>query len=398
MLLLKIWNYVRGYVIIIIEGYFLEKFVNICMHRCILLWDIVRRSETSMELKLSIKGFKMLRPVARKTKCRVRIKEKRGLPFVFNRYRKRKAFVAGAALFFILINIMTSFIWSIEITGNENLKTEYLESILKSKGIKTGVLKYGINTKNVVEELMLELRELSWISIEIKGTKLKAQVRERLPAPEIIPLNEPCSIIASKDGLISRIIVKEGMETVRQGDTVKKGQELISGKLPIRNEKDKYRLVHAIGTVEARTWYEGICPVDTEIVEKKRSGRQYGDYSLIVLNKKIDIFNRKKGYQYYEKDELKKILTIGSDMVLPFGLIKNTYYEIILETTEIEYEEAMDRAADKAYEDAMEKVPEDAKVLDTETTFEDNASYGQIARVTVECIEDIGISVKIGGE
>ena len=67
MLLFRLWNYIRGYVIIVVEGYFLEKFVNICTRRQILLFDISRQKNSKMTLKVSIKGFRMLRPIAKKT-------------------------------------------------------------------------------------------------------------------------------------------------------------------------------------------------------------------------------------------------------------------------------------------------------------------------------------------
>jgi len=85
MLILRLWNYIRGYVIIIVKGYFLEKFINICTRRQILLWDIKMRGSGVMTLKISISGFKMLQPIARKTNCSVRIMHKRGLPIIFSR-------------------------------------------------------------------------------------------------------------------------------------------------------------------------------------------------------------------------------------------------------------------------------------------------------------------------
>ena len=57
---------------------------------------------SKISLKISIKGFKHLRPVARKTRCRVRIVEKRGLPFIVSRYKERKTFVLGLAVFVVL--------------------------------------------------------------------------------------------------------------------------------------------------------------------------------------------------------------------------------------------------------------------------------------------------------
>lgn len=126
MLLFRLWNYIRGYVIIVVEGYFLEKFVNICTRRQILLLDIKRQKNSKMTLKVSIKGFRMLKPIAKKTGCRVKILKKHGLPFLINRYKSRKTFLLGAALFIVLFYIMTSFVWTIEVTGNKKLNHRLL--------------------------------------------------------------------------------------------------------------------------------------------------------------------------------------------------------------------------------------------------------------------------------
>jgi len=58
MLIFRLWNYIRGYVIIFVEGYFLEKFVNICTRRQILLWDIQRDRNSKMTLKVSIRALR----------------------------------------------------------------------------------------------------------------------------------------------------------------------------------------------------------------------------------------------------------------------------------------------------------------------------------------------------
>lgn len=131
MLMLKLWNYMRGYVIISVEGFFLEKFINICIRRKIFLWDIKKIKGNYMTLKVSIKAFKMLRPVAKKTKSRIRIIGKRGMPFVYSKYKGRKAFAAGGLFFVILIYILSSYIWAVEVkietsVKKGTLKKEYI--------------------------------------------------------------------------------------------------------------------------------------------------------------------------------------------------------------------------------------------------------------------------------
>jgi len=398
MLLLRLWNYIRGYVIILVEGYFLEKFINICAHRQIYLWDIRRQKSGVMALKVSIKGFKMIRPVARKAGCRVRIARKRGLPFVFNKYRRRKTFVIGAVFFILIFYVMTSFIWAIEITGNKNLETEYLAEKLASMGIRPGALKFNINTEKIVNDMMLDIEELSWISVTVKGTKVKVQLVEKTKPPELVHKDEPCNIVALKDGVVKSIIVKDGQEMVKVGDTVTKGQVLISGEVKIKNEENRTRLVHAIGSVKARTWYEEKCPVVTKVTEKVRTGREKNNYSLVIFAKRINLFHGEVGFENYDKIEIKRRLAIGDDLVLPFEYIIDKYYENNLVDKEIDIEEAKKTAADNAYKRALEEIPEDAEKVKTYLNFAEERDGQLVAKVTVECIEEIGVTEKIGGK
>jgi len=394
-LLFRLWNYLRGYVIIIIEGFFIEKFINICARRRIHLWDVRIQRERRVTAKVGIGGFRLIRPVARKTGCRVRLLKKRGLPFVFSKYRRRKAFFAGAVLFFVLINVLASFVWSIEITGNEKLDTVFLENALAANGIKTGALKYRIDTRRAVDRMMLEIGRLSWISINIKGTKVKVQVRERKDIPEIVPRHIPCDIVAQKDGIIRQVIAKEGIEAVAEGDTVKKGQVLISGRVPVKGD-EKYRLVHALGTVRARTWYEDEAPVMFTRTETLRTGRVIRDHSLVLFSKELDLVRRKVGFSEYVTDEVRKKLTIGDDLVFPFEWVTVNYYEVATMEAHISEEDARETAAREAYEKALGRVPEEAEIVKENVYFTEQD--GKLtARAVLECIENIGIPSRIGG-
>ena len=397
MLLVRLWNYIRGYVIILVEGYFLEKFINICIHRQIFLWEVKRSSNGKMTLKVSINGFKLLRPIAKKTNCRVRILKKRGLPFVMNRYRNRKTFVLGAFVFLFLFYILTSFIWTVEITGNKNLENEFLMSKLSSFGVKTGTLKYGINPDQVVTGMMLEVRELAWIAVVVKGTKVKVSLTERTEPPAVLS-DAPCDIIAARDGVIKSIITKTGQESVKVGDTVVKGQLLISGRVDIKNDETRKKLVHAMGSVMARTWYEGNSPVEAVRVEKERSGNTKDNYSLVLFNKRINLFHGKVSFEDYDRVEIRKRLSIGEDMVLPFELVIDRYYENNITEIEVDLEEAKKLAADEAYTEAASHIPDSAEIIKSNINIIDEADGGLTANVTIECVENIGVTKEIGGE
>jgi len=348
-------------------------------------------------MKMSVKSFKLIRPVARKAKCRVRLLKKAGLPFLFNKYRRRKAFFAGAALFTALIFILSSFVWSIEITGNKKLQISELEKALARSGVRTGMLKYKVDTDEAVTNMMLDVEELGWISIVVKGTKVKVEVRERSEMPVVIPRHIPCDVVASKDGMIKRVIAEEGIEAVAVGDTVKQGQVLISGNIPLKGDNAGSRLVHAMGTVLARTWYEAEAPVITSQIERLKTGKVINNHSLVLFSWKLDILHRKNKFKTYSVSEIRKKLSIGENIVFPIEWVTVKYIEEKLVDATINEQIAKNEAVEAAYKKVMAKIPGDAEIVDKSVSFVRDENEVVTARVIIECIEDIAVSRRIGG-
>ena len=191
-------NYIFGYLNIELEGYFVEKFINICISKNIFLWNIKRTKSTIAYTNIGIKDFRKINKIAKSTKCKVKIKSKKGLPFIFNKYRKRKMFFALLLILTIAIISLSNFVWNIEIIGNVNISKEELLKSLEEEGLKLGKLKSEIDTKDIVNKMRLERDDLAWIGVEIKGTNAIVKVVEADKKPEIIDENEYCNIVATK--------------------------------------------------------------------------------------------------------------------------------------------------------------------------------------------------------
>jgi similar to stage IV sporulation protein len=285
----------------------------------------------------------------------------------------------------------------VEITGNEKLLTSELEASLAEHGIKTGVLKYRIDTDKAVSNMMIGIEELSWISIAVRGTKVKVDVRERIEIPKIFPRHIPCDIIADKDGVVKRIIATEGVEAVQEGDTVQMGQVLISGTIPSKDEKKGSKLVHAMGTVIARTWYEEEAPVVLKQTERLRTGKEINDHSLILFSWKLDILQRKNKFRDYTVLESRKKLSLGEYMVFPIEWVTVKYMEEKLIEAVINEEDAKSTAVQTALQKVLEKVPDTAEIISQNVDYVSDDKGGLVAKVMIECIEDIGRSKQIGG-
>ena len=114
-------KYILGYINIKIEGYFVEKFINKCINENIFFWNVKREKSTIVYINTGIKDFKRLCRIARECKCKIQIKEKKGLPFILNRYRKRKIFAFFVVLIAILLIVTSKFVWNIRVEGNNKI-------------------------------------------------------------------------------------------------------------------------------------------------------------------------------------------------------------------------------------------------------------------------------------
>ena len=72
-------SYLIGYVRIIVEGYYIERFINICTNNKITIWNLKRDKNVKLELNVRIQDFKEILKIAKKTKCKTKIKSKKGI-------------------------------------------------------------------------------------------------------------------------------------------------------------------------------------------------------------------------------------------------------------------------------------------------------------------------------
>lgn len=214
--------YLLGYATISVEGYFIERFINICISKNILLWNMKRKKSSFLFTNIAIKDFKKIRQIAKITKCHVKIEKKKGLPFLLHRYKKRKIFIGLLIVVTLIIFGLSNFVWNIEITGENNINKEELLNELNGYGLKIGILKTKVDTKGIINNIRLNRDDIAWIGIKIEGTNVIVEIVEADKKPEIIDENEYCSIVSDKEGIITKINVQNGTALVKLGDIVTK--------------------------------------------------------------------------------------------------------------------------------------------------------------------------------
>lgn len=236
-MLLKIYQYIRGYVRIRITGHRTERFINACNYRKIKIWDL-SACGGSYEMNLWVKDFKKLRHISHKTATKITIVKKYGLPFYLFDHRRRKLFFAGIFAAAILLSIMSGYIWDIEILGTHTRTEEVIRTFLKEKNVNTGMRRSDIDCDRIVKDIRKGFDDIIWVSASIEGTRLIIQIKENEDAKTDIYPNSDAGtdLVSDRTGTIVRIITRKGIPLVQEGASVNPGDILVSGQIPILND------------------------------------------------------------------------------------------------------------------------------------------------------------------
>lgn len=409
MNILRIWSLLRGYVEISVEGKHIERFINMAVSQGYNLWDIFQPRDNLMMAKVNISVYPALRHIARTCRCRLKIREKKGLPFLLVRMRSRKMLVLGACIFFISLYVLSSFIWFVEVTSSKELKLVTKQEILKAaaeSGLKPGALGFLVDNNQVAEDIEKKfVSKIAFVGVEQKGTKVIIDVVEKV-LPEVDPEKVyPGNVVALKDGIIKEILVLSGEPKVAVGDTVKKGDILISGVIyPEQAEEtaDKTEsedmekkqaepiLVSARGLVRARVWYEAKAVLPLLQHQEKLTGAQQKEVVLRVGEKQILLKKPSNGKFKDFRSEKKEHKLKFFKKEYPVSLIITTHKE--LQKIDFYYSMAEARAIGEkaAMEDISRRLPKNAEVVSRNIKVS-SANEKEIRIVVyVETVESIG--------
>lgn len=244
-------------------------------------------------------------------KLRIRNKLKRS-------YILLSSIILGIALIILLSNI----IFSIEVIHTNKSVIELVGNELNKNGLKKYTFKKKYKDIKKIEDKILNDNKdkLEWISIEIVGTKYVVRIEERKIKNENND-NIYQDIVASKSGVIKKIIALSGEKKYEIDNFVSKGDTIIKG--AITKPNNEVILTHASGLVYAEVWYQISVEYPYQYKEEILTGNKKNIYYLKFINKRLELFNFKK-YKNFQKEP--KILLYNS--ILPISLVKEKQYEV----------------------------------------------------------------------
>lgn len=385
-------DYITGYINIVVEGYYIERFINICKSKGIFFWNMKREKSSILHANVGIKEFKKIRAIARKLQCHVKIERKKGLPFIFNKYKKRKAFLILLILVICSLVVCSNYVWNIEVTGLSKISEQELIEQLENCGLKVGTAKQKIDTKQIISDIRLIRSDIAWIGISISGTNAQVEVVEATEKPEIIDDTDFCNIVSDKDCIITKINVQNGTAMVKRGDLVKKGEILVEGKIQGKYTDAIY--VNSLAEIQGRVWYSKKVVASFEKTIEEQTGNEENKYAIKFNNFRINFYKTLSKFENYDTICEENKISIFSNFYLPIEIIKVTNYEKENKDVKYEEEELKNKLISELEEQLKNEIGEDKNIIDKYVNYKKNET-GIEVELVYEVLEDIGTKEKI---
>ncbi|ERI90238.1 sporulation protein YqfD [Clostridiales bacterium oral taxon 876 str. F0540] len=376
----KIKKYKTGTITIEIQSHIPEKFLNLIWKNNIQVKNIRKKSITTMIMDINLKDFNLVEEVAQKTKSKMKIINRKGITFFLLKIRRRFALVGGVFIFVFILYFLSGFIWTIDIQTENNLSPYEIRQQLINYGIMPGIRKSKVNVYQLQDNMIKSNENIMYFKARIDGSRLYVSVIDKVTPPSIIADNEPCNLVAKKDGQIVRVYTSAGSATVKKGDTVKAGDIIVKGE---QGKEGSTYTVHASGDVIARTFYEQIKEVPIKGIKKERTENKIENLYIEVLGKRIYLKNSLNKFKSYDK------------IVENSGFIKKElYYEVVETKYNLDSEKVVNSTADELYSRITQSLDKSIKIVDKQVQSEPNGDSIRV-RVLVIAEENIAVTQKL---
>ena len=370
-----------------------ESFLNSCSCAGIELSNVKRVDPFCIELKIPFSHIKEAEKIAMSCLCDFELvnNSRKWL-----RTARRKIVPIAVIISFIALIFWSRFyVWEIELKGNVNISDGEILSVLTQCGIESGSFWPAFSADSIRSEVLYAIPELSWITVNMRGSLAEVIVVERKLPPEMLYKSECSNIVADKDAFIVEINALEGKDLVKSGDAVKKGDVLISG--IVESSYAPPRFLNYLGNVKAETNNIFIAIRPSQVQKRILTGEKKVKYALIIGNKRINFYSDSSISDSF----CDKIISVWSPgingiLTLPVSIVKESAFSYSCEEFEADYQTCSGEL-EYSLRGNFSRVIKDCEIISEKLNFAKRDGLF-ISTLRVRCIEDIGSAVAVSEE
>ena len=305
----------NNFIIIKVEN-FRDRFLRKLISSNIYFYDVKYIDKDKLLVKINLEDYKKVKRLGFFSK--IKVVKYEGYVGIKKHFKNNLYFYLMAIFCFILMDIITSFIVSVEVIHENSRIRNLVTSELYDSGIKRFSLRKDFDQVEDIKNKILDNNKntLEWLSITREGMTYTVRVEERI-ITSIDKEEGFRHIISTKNALVTKVVSSKGDVLVRSGDYVKKGDILISGNINLYEEVKGNIL--ATGDVYGTVWYTTEINFPFVYEEKVYTGEVR---SNLTINSKV-LFKNK--YKDFDKKDVKSISVFG----LKFSFYKEHEYKLV---------------------------------------------------------------------
>mgnify|MGYP004643284409 CR=1 FL=1 len=370
-----------GKVSITLEGLNVEKFLNFLTTSNIDIYNIVRNEHSNFTITIDSHYKKKIISDAEKFGYKVTIGKKSGIYSVFSFALAR--FVLVCSLIFMLSVYLFSnmFLWKINISGNNLIRTSSIINFLADNGIAVGKIKGSIDNRGVEKLLRDNFPDIALVSTEIYGNSLNINISEKLAKNYL----DYSPLTSAYNGVVREFELVSGSSNIRVGDVVSVGQILVEPYIMDSAGNRKSINAKANLCLEVDFNYTIEYNENREIYEDTGNTFVYSNYSLWGLN-----FKKSKTCPYKNYRLEKQEYYVLNSMFLPIKKTRYRYFEQSPKPAYVPFDEVKESVIRDAYLE-LDNLARGQKIFDKKYNI---VKVGNIYYVTASCKAMIKIGDK----
>lgn len=382
---------ITGWAAVRVTGAEPERFLDALGRLGVPFWDAAPPVDFRLTLRVPYAAQKRMAPLAASLGLEAEIVAVGGLPVLFGSAKRRVSFAAALLIVLSLLCSSLARIWDIEIEGNETIPDGLILQALADCGVETGARWVGMSQDAVRNGVILRLPEIRWMTVTMQGCRARVIVREKREHLEPVPEAEPAKVVADRPCYVTAVIAKRGTAADVVNRTVLPGETLIEGYATGRFGVQG--ATRAIGTAEARTWYEMTAAAPVTVEEKRPAGDRKHLLSLVLGKKRIN-FYKESSICPAGCDKIISSYTLGwpGRFALPLALEITTV--TAYEKEPVPAEELREELEAQLMAELLARIGDAGSV--TESVFTASETGGVMyVTLRAECTEEIGVTVPL---
>ena len=266
----------------------------------------------------------------------------------------------GIVIFLAFNFLCSRILTNIQIVGNDKIENKEIIKVINQNGIKVGNFITKFNPNKIEDSLEANFDNISFVSVYLKGTSLIVNIKEKLFIEEIESTSD---IVATENGVITKLNIAQGFSKFKVGDIVKKGDKIIEGKIGEAK-------CLAIGEVEMKIWYSSSITFYETETKFERTGKSVCNSYFKIGNNKFRIKQIKNNFAKSEKEEYERY--IFNNLIIPIKLYKEKFWELKEKIVKNDFNLQKYDIIEKTKNNARLLVPKGVEILNEKTDITEN--------------------------